>query len=147
MKILSLILFMSPAWALAGNQVVTYEPVKVQLSGSIESQTFPGPPNFESINSGDSVERHYYLKLVHPVDVVPLKGGHPTVTNTDPEIEVKIVQLSIDANDDALWAKCKKLEKGARVTILGSLFHRWTGHHHSRTLLYVESMNSPAVNN
>jgi hypothetical protein len=51
-------------------------------------QTFPGPPNFDSIKGGDDIERHFYLKLDVPVDVLPT-GPHPTVDNPDEELKCK----------------------------------------------------------
>lgn len=120
------------------NPIIYYEPAKVVLSGTLDLQTFPGPPNYESIKSGDEIETHFYLKLKRTVDVIPRKD------NTDKEARVernvKIVQLSIAADDDALWAKFRKNGKGKKVQISGSLFHRFTGHHHSRVIMLVEKM-------
>jgi Domain of unknown function (DUF4431) len=121
---------------------VTYEPEQVELTGKLTLQTFPGPPNFESIKGGDAIERHFYLKLDRPIDVLPLPGGHPTVSNPELERNVKIIQLSIDAEDNPLWAKFRKVGRNARVKILGTLFHRFTGHHHSRILLIVKKMDT-----
>lgn len=124
----------------ASNRVFTYEPEQIELSGTLDLQTFPGPPNYDSIKNGDEIERHFYLKLDYPIDLVPLVSGHPTVSNPDPEKNVRIVQLSINAGDDALWAKFRKAGIGARIKILGTLFHQFTGHHHSRVLLNVKKM-------
>jgi hypothetical protein len=119
--------------------VFTYEPAVVDLVGALDLQTFPGPPNYESIQGGDKLERHFYLKLDSPVDVVP-HGEHPTVDNPEEERNVQIMQLAIDGEDEALWASFKKLGKGAHVKVTGTLFHRFTGHHHSRVLLSVSRM-------
>lgn len=139
MKYFIFMILLSPI-LFASNRVVTYEPEQFELRGTLDLQTFPGPPNYESIKDGDEIERHFYLKLEFPIDLIPLVSGHPTVSNPDPEKNVEIVQLSIDAGDDALWAKFRKVGKGARVKILGTLFHRFTGHHHSRVLLIVKKM-------
>lgn len=53
------------------NHLVYYEPAKVVLSGKLDLQTFPGPPNYESIKSGDEIETHFYLKLNRAINVVP----------------------------------------------------------------------------
>jgi len=127
------------AWCFAGNPEVSYEPFIVELSGILDLQTFPGPPNYESIQNGDDVERHFYLKLDVPVDVIP-KGKHPTVVEPEIERNVRIMQLAISGEDDALWARFRKIGRGGHVKITGSLFHRFTGHHHSRVLLEVKTM-------
>lgn len=122
------------------NPVVTYEPSIVELTGHLDLQTFPGPPNYESIKNGDEIERHFYLTLDAPVDVLP-KEKHPTVDNPDPERNVKIMQLAINSEDEALWKRFRKAGKGGRIKVTGTLFHRFTGHHHSRILLSVQKMD------
>jgi hypothetical protein len=111
----------------------------VELEGILDLQVFPGPPNYESIKSGDEIERHFYLKLTSPIDVLP-KGKHPGVENVEEERNVRILQLAIDGENDELWARFRKVGKGSHVKILGTLFHRFTAHHHSRVLLSVKSM-------
>jgi hypothetical protein len=123
----------------AANPVLTYEPATVDLSGTLDLQTFPGPPSYESTKDGDDIERHFYLKLDAAVDVSP-KGDHPGVSNPEEERNVRVMQLSIAEGNDALWARFRETGKGARVQIRGSLFHRFTGHHHSRVLLGVQDM-------
>ncbi len=124
--------------ATASNRVLTYEPAIVELTGRLDLQTFPGPPNYESIQKGDEVERHFYLKLDTPVDVLP-KGEHPTVDSPEPEKNVEIMQLSI-GEDEELWKRFREIGEGGPLKITGTLFHRFTGHHHSRILLNVQKM-------
>jgi hypothetical protein len=123
----------------AANRVVTYGPEIVEIVGRLDLQTFPGPPNYESIQEGDAVERHFYLKLDYPVDVLP-KGEHPSIDNPEPEKNVKVMQLAIDSDDKTLWNRFRKVGEGGPVKITGTLFHRFTGHHHSRVLLNVQKL-------
>ncbi len=139
MRRVSLFLVLLSSWSFAGNPVFIYEPAAVELMGILDLQTFPGPPNYESISAGDEIERHFYLRLETPAEVAP-KGEHPTVVDPERERNVRIMQLAIDAEDDALWARFRKIGKGSRVKISGTLFHRFTGHHHSRVLLNVRTM-------
>ncbi|MFL5815571.1 MAG: DUF4431 domain-containing protein [Bdellovibrionia bacterium] len=132
-----LILFACPS--LASNQVLTYGPSIVELTGTLDLQTFPGPPNYESIKNGDEIERHFYLKLDKAVDVLP-KGASSEIENPEKERNVRIIQLSISEEDDKLWDSFRKVGKGAHVKIQGTLFHRFTGHHHSRILMVVSNM-------
>lgn len=133
-----LILFLS-CLSLAANQVFTYGPTMIELVGTLDLQTFPGPPNYESIKDGDEIERHFYLKLEQPIDTLPTKENSD-IENTKKERSVKIIQLSISDEDEKLWNGFRKLGKGGRVKIQGTLFHRFTGHHHSRVLMIVQSM-------
>ncbi len=135
--LLLLIIFPSPSFA--ANKALTYGPAIVELTGTLDLQTFPGPPSYESIKDGDEIERHFYLRLDKPVDVLP-KRENEGVENAEEERKVKIVQLAVSEENDALWAKFRKLGRGGRAKIRGTFFHRFTGHHHSRVLLSVEDM-------
>lgn len=124
--------------AFAGNQIFYYGPPTSELIGILDMQTFPGPPNYESINSGDEIERHFYLKPAKSIDV--LEGKNFKAQSEATERNVKIIQLAVSADNDVLWARFRKAGKGAHVKIRGEIFHRFTGHHHSRVLLSVEGM-------
>ena len=139
-QFLFLYLFLSNI-AFSGNQILTYGPTGVELTGTLELQTFPGPPNFHSIKEDDEIERHFYLRLHHPINVLP-KGKHPGVENVQEEKNVNILELAINGEDEILWNQFRKLGKGTHVKIKGTLFHRFTGHHHSRVLLEVKSIES-----
>jgi hypothetical protein len=54
---------------------------------------------------------------------------------------VNIIQLSISEADTKIWKKFRKFGEGKRVKIQGTLFHRFTGHHHSRVLMLVSSVS------
>ena len=43
------------------------EPATVTLSGVLERQTSPGPPNYDSIAAGDAPETYFVLRLEQPV--------------------------------------------------------------------------------
>lgn len=139
MKLILFFVFLLSSLPVGGRQVFTYDPAVVELSGVLNLQTFPGPPNFESIKAGDSVERHFYLKLHAPIDVSS-KGENPEADVLKDEQDVRILQLSIDAENEALWARFRDVGKGRHVKIKGTLIHRSTGHHHSRIVLLVDGM-------
>ncbi len=141
MKTILLFLCLSIGHSSAAHKALTYEPAVVELTGILDLQTFPGPPGYESIGMGDVVERHFYLKLNTAIDVLP-RGNHPTVGNPEKERNVKIVQLAINGEDDGLWGRFRKLGEGGHVKIRGTLFHQFTGHHHSRVLLSVQQMHA-----
>ena len=97
MSLLSmLLLWLAPSWVSARENVLTYGPSSFELTGSIELQTFPGPPNYESIKGGDETERGFYLRLDSPRDVFP-EGVHLGVENAQAERNVRVMQLAVDA--------------------------------------------------
>ena len=112
-------------------QTMAYEPAVVELTGTIETQTFPGPPNWESIAHGDEIERGWYLRLDQSIDVVPRADSNSA--NIEHEGRVRIVQVAV--GNDNIW---KELSAGRRCKLRGTLFHRLTGHHHARVLIYAE---------
>ena len=142
MKTLFILIFIMSGIAFAGNRQVHFEPESVELTGRLDLQTFPGPPNYESIASGDEIERHFYLALIQPVDVVVTEKDIKSAVNADSFNAVKILQLVVIKDEH--WARLREIGEGGEVTIKGTLFQRFTGHHHSRVLLSVESVMPPA---
>jgi hypothetical protein len=47
-------------------ECVNYEPDLVSLTGKIIRKTFPGPPNYENIKTGDQPETYWILILTKP---------------------------------------------------------------------------------
>jgi hypothetical protein len=139
MKKLLLILFIISISTFAQNKTIHYEPEIVELIGHLDLQTFPGIPNYESIGKGDEAERHFYLKLQKAVDVMALSKDEQSLTRSENFYNVKILQLVV--HDDKDMELLRKIGKGGLVKIRGTLFHRHTGHHHSRVLLEIKSIN------
>ena len=107
---------------------LAYEPDTVALSGVLERRTYPGRPNYESVDRGDERETGFYL-VVHP--------GLCVTRNLDeinqPTAGVQLVQLVLDqAGYEHLRPFLTKT-----VTLRGTLYHSHTGHHHAELLLQV----------
>jgi hypothetical protein len=108
-----------------------YEPTIVALEGKLSQQSFPGPPNFESIREGDRKETSWFLDLEMPI-----------CTEIDPKsqdvnvAERNIRRLQIVLGNEE-WNYFKQLNPkvGKRVHLDGTLFHAHTGHHHTKILL------------
>lgn len=128
----TLLFFLFSLTCFAKNPVYRYEPDKVTLEGTLELQTFPGRPNYESIKGGDEIETQWFMRLGRAIDIEtnPLDTTGPW----DPEKNVKVVQVIIDDKD---W---KKVGKGKRIRATGILTHAITGHHHARVLLDIQKM-------
>ena len=100
---------------------------------SIEIQTFPGAPNYESIKEGDKIEKGWILKIDDPFDMVPT--SHDEDVEAAPEKNIKFVHLAI--MNDKIWPE---LKQGKHVSVEGVIYHRENGHHHSRVLLETEKL-------
>jgi hypothetical protein len=137
-KILLFFLFIISLNTFAQNRTVHYEPEIIELIGEIDLQTFPGSPNYESIKNGDEVETHFYLKLRNSIDVIALPKDAESPMKSESFYNVQILQLVV--HDDKNMSILRKTGEGGHLKIRGTLFHRFSGHHHSRVLLEVKNI-------
>lgn len=110
-----------------------YEPEKVSLSGTIERQTFPGRPGYQSIPHGDEIEQGWYLRLTKPIDVEETKNDSDP--NSSTERDVRILQLTWNS---AQVEEMMRTSRGKTVKLSGHLFHALSAHHHTRVLFWVD---------
>ncbi|MBI5888282.1 MAG: DUF4431 domain-containing protein [Deltaproteobacteria bacterium] len=110
-------------------ECLSYEPAKVRLTGTIVRETFPGPPEYRSIEKGDAPEAFWILKLEKPVCV---NGKVEDVDES--ETNVKAIQLVFDEGSD--YNRYRPLLH-KKVSVSGTLSHAFTVHHRSRVLLEV----------
>lgn len=132
--ILSIGLVFNSAWAVdlkePKSQVTYYYgPEPSTLTGTIRTVTFPGPPNYDSIKSGDEAEHCWILFLDKPVSVLPKKESKEYFE--DPLQKVQKIQLVIHSD-----LKLKVI-KNHHVRITGTFFSAHTGHHHTEVLMEV----------
>lgn len=138
MKILLFFLCIISLNTFAQNRTVHYEPEIIELIGEIDLQTFPGSPNYESIKNGDEVETHFYLKLRNSIDVIALPKDAESPMKSESFYNVQILQLVV--HDDKNMSILRKTGEGGHLKIRGTLFNRFSGHHHSRVLLEVKNI-------
>lgn len=108
---------------------LSYGPAQVQLHGELVRKTYPGAPNFDSVADGDEAETGFYLRLVKPVCMLQ---GQSDVDQAAQK-NVRLVQLVLDQQGYAHW----RPELGKTVTVKGTLFSPFTGHHHGDVLMAV----------
>lgn len=130
------ILLFNPLLVFAENRNVYYEPEVVSLTGVVKVLTFPGPPNYEDIKKGDRAETCGYLTLTQLVDVKIPKTSQ-NIQNVL-ERNIKVIQLVIDGDDQKKW---KKIKTGNYIYVRGTLYHAFTGHHHSKILMIIQEIN------
>jgi len=115
-------------------QCLKYEPQTVTLSGTLVRQSFPGPPNYESIAKGDRRERVWILILRKPICVEV--ADHFDV-HEEGQTQVQLVL------EPRQYTNFRKFV-GKKVTATGTLFHSFNGHHRKPLLLTTREIRRTA---
>lgn len=97
------------------------------LTGFLSLETYPGRPNYTSVEKGDEPETGYYLLLANPACV---EGVSYETAKTLPIDGIEKLQLNVSSFQ--LRAKIKKLhDNKARVVVTGKPYIGITGHYHA----------------
>ena len=113
-------------------KAVFYEPEEVELSGMLYKATYPGPPEYTSVEMGDRPEEATIFALKDPIDVESKEEDE----FNEPEKGVRELQVVfLDAEPSAHQMK-------QEITLRGTLYHAHTAHHHRRVLMMVNSFRS-----
>ena len=131
----ALLIVAASCWPASAQQCLKYGPTVVSLTGTLRSQTFPGPPNYESIKRGDRKETAIILTLVARTCTT---GNDPQGVDV-PETGIREVQLVV--TKDAHWRIVRRL-LGKRAKVAGTLFHAFAGHHRTKVLIDVSSIRA-----
>lgn len=108
-----------------------YDPQVVTLEGKLTRETYPGPPNFESVAKGDAAETGYYLALLKPACVRAKPDEE--LSNYD---QVKKVQLILSKKQ---YAQLQP-NQGKAIKLTGMLRDGNTGHYHAPVGLEVKTI-------
>ena len=122
--------FCSAVRAGSPGDCLTYEKATVQLTGRIVIKTFPGPPNYESIEQGDEPEKPWILRLSKPIC---MKADSDDEFNVA-EARVSDIHLVLYPEQ---YRKLRTIMRKGPVTVRGTLFHSFNAHHHARVLMRV----------
>ena len=110
---------------------LSYQPTVVELKGTLSVKTYYGPPNYGENPDTDAREELPILILNKSINVC----GNP-----DPKagFDRKSVE---DLREMQLVLKMPHKEFiGKTVLVKGTLFHAFTGHHHTEVLMEVRSI-------
>jgi hypothetical protein len=113
---------------------LSYEPSVVQLTGTIIRKTFPGPPNYESVERGDKPEVAWLLVLSQPIC---MEQDRKDPDLNPAQMDIRKIQLVFR---DATAYQTQKELIGKKVLASGTLFGAHTGHHHTPILLTVNTL-------
>lgn len=112
---------------------LNYEPDQVQLIGFLYSKSFPGPPNYEDIKNGDEEEIYWLIKTMTSFCVNESNQIYGDRLDNQSE-----VQLVISSKLNLYKTKRSLLNK--KVSVKGTLFPQMTGHHKTKVLITVETI-------
>ena len=102
----------------ANAQCLPGQPSVVRLTGVLERVAFAGPPNYESVQSGDAPETYFVLRLPAPVCVLD---------SDQSAISANRLQVFLAPEQYKLF----RPRLGKRITLPGQLWPAETGHHHT----------------
>jgi hypothetical protein len=114
------------------------EDTEITLTGTIARETFPGPPNYESVANGDKAETYWILTSSEPVAICASKADKPGNATGRPQ---QRLQLVLDEKQYKLYAPLLN----GRVSVKGPVFSAHTGHHHTEALVTVKNMQAGNV--
>lgn len=139
MRSIFLILLALSSPALAGNCHI-FMPEKSTVQGALSQETFPGAPNYKSIEDGDKPEIHYFLSLEPSICIDPKEGSkaHKPVSS------VSKIQLTFRGETEAMHRKLEP-HAGAEVKCAGYFFSSHRPHHHTQILMMTRDCEPVAA--
>nr|WP_315394120.1 DUF4431 domain-containing protein [uncultured Duganella sp.] len=108
---------------------LNYEPDTVTLVGELHRATFPGKPDFDSIDHGDEPETGFYLSLNPAICTRGKSAGDQQAHDGVQEVQLVLTPEQYAALRPRL---------GGQVELQGRLFAAFSGHHHADVLLRVD---------
>jgi hypothetical protein len=111
---------------------LSYEPAVVELRGKLITRMYYGPPNYGENPKTDSKEVLPFLVLSKPVNV----RGYPDPNAGPPE---QVTVENVRRMELVLTLPHKNMI-GKNVIVTGTLFHAFTGHHHTDVLMTVQTI-------
>jgi hypothetical protein len=102
---------------------------RITVGGTVELITYPGPPNYVSIESGDAIESYWMLKFEHPMCFAP--DG----TFFEKELSLDTLQLLLHP----LKSKVP-LKAGVQYIASGITVPAVSAHHKTKVMLELTSI-------
>jgi hypothetical protein len=111
----------------ADGRCLEYVPAVVTLAGTITRHMGYGPPGFGEDPANDAKEHYWRLDLDKPICI---NGSGKDDPNMQGERNVKHLEIVYENEypTGGDWV-------GHRVSITGTLYHGFSGHHHTRVLI------------
>jgi hypothetical protein len=104
------------------------------LTGTLETQVYPGPPGYEDIKKGDAKEEGLYLRLDYPIIIHFKDWENKDALKTK---SISLMQLAVQTHEEHFY-NIAKMKMRPHVMIKGEIFASFTAHHHTDFLMDVE---------
>lgn len=111
---------------------LSYEPAILRLEGKLTMELKYGPPNYGEQPKTDARIRVPVLKLIEPVNV---RGKPGESFNAISVKGIRRIQLILSPGTSY------EQFIGKRVVVEGTLFHAFSGHHYTKVLMDVRTIN------
>ncbi len=111
-----------------------YEGQLATFTGFVWRETFPGPPDYESVET-DARETYWMLVLPTPITLI---ASSPENDTSFPIRDITILQMILN---ETQYLENRHLVL-SDASVSGRLFHSHTGHHHGDALIEVCSIES-----
>lgn len=108
----------------------------VAFTGTISRETFPGPPNYESIDDGDAPETYWILTISTPQCVT----AESMESGVLYELAKSTTRFQLVFEDSSIYKTQKNLVENTAV-VEGQLFAGHSGHHHTKVLISVKGIS------
>lgn len=112
----------------------------ITFTGTVSRETFPGPPNYESIDDGDAPETYWILTISTPQCVTAESMENGALY----EVEKSTTRFQLSFEDTNIY-KLQKNLVGNGAIVEGQLFAGQSGHHHTKVLISVKSIKPVAL--
>lgn len=119
----------------AGQDECVYAGDTVELAGTLTRETFPGPPNYQSIEEGDAPETYWFVTRDEPVCVYgwsPEREKYYRLGELD-RFQLVLTRKQYEENSHLVTD---------RIYVKGQLFTGMTGHHHTEALIDVSDIGA-----
>lgn len=107
----------------------------VTFAGTISRETFPGPPNYESVDDGDTPETYWILTIKVPQCVI----AESTEGDKPYEVAKSTTRFQLEFENTDIYQSSKNLVENTAV-VKGQLFAGVSGHHHTEALISVKNI-------
>lgn len=133
-SVISLAVLLPGTVAAEGSGGCLVDGESAELTGKIWRETFPGPPNYESIQDGDEPQTYWILTTEQSYcgQAYSMESGDPH------RIPGELTRFQLVLDSDQYADNQSLVFENATVT--GSLFAGHTGHHHTAMLIDVEAI-------
>jgi hypothetical protein len=123
--------------AVLAGECLDYEPAIVTIEGRVSLMPAYGPPGFGEDPDHDAREDYLALAFNPPACI---KASLNPSTDNIAEAGIEAMQLTFH-NSEAFQQAKQWI--GKTIAVTGSLYHGFTGHHHTAVLLKVREVGEP----